>query len=184
MAVEPLILNVADLCKWTGASDATLRSWKRQGKLPETPNGRIDGNKLLLAGIQSYRNKAAGVEEGETSLEDAKIRLTIAQAQHREMLNDRVAGSLIFADDMEMAVTELITAARSRLLGIPTQAAPRLVGVTDPLEAQRVLKELISDALRELSGTAAIAAVLERGSQPPNSEGDGPEDHQQVGAPP
>lgn len=182
--METLELTVGEVARYTGNSEATLRSWKRQGKIPEvSPGGKIDGSKLINAGIQALRNKAAGVGAGELSLEDAKIRLTTAQADHREMLNARLRGELIASGDMEEAVVDLIMAARSRLLALPTQAAPRLVGVTDPLEAQRVLKELVTDALRDLSSDNAVTAVYDRGAEQSSGEEGGDEDPPAVGAP-
>lgn len=107
----------------------------------------------------------------------AYIRHILARTQHDEpgesvysrLRNDRmrdegemtrlrlleIKGKLHRADDVEFAVTSMITACRSRLLAIPSRITTRLIGKRSFKEIYRIIYDEIVLALRELSGYEA-----------------------------
>jgi hypothetical protein len=71
--------------------------------------------------------------------EKVKLDLQLFKSQHR-------------ADDVEFVLTNMLTAAKSRLLAIPSRVARLVVGLTDFQKIYDLIYAEIESALRELSG--------------------------------
>ena len=87
-----------------------------------------------------------------SELDLAKVRLTEAQAELKEIELQEKEGSLLDASETERAWTESLSNLRARLLAIPSTAAASLQGIDGQAEQKDVIETLIIEALVELSG--------------------------------
>lgn len=120
-----------------------------------------DGNELrarfeMVPNVQAYirhiltRNQlAVGGDTEYNRLRNAKMADDGALARLRL---DELRGKLHRSDDVEFAVTTMITACRSRLLAIPSRISRQLVGKKNFKEIFDIIYKEIELALRELSG--------------------------------
>jgi phage terminase Nu1 subunit (DNA packaging protein) len=98
--------------------------------------------------FEHYREKWGGGSDGE---EDQRQRLAAAQAERYEMENEERRGGLISVAEAQALWSEHISAARAKLLSMPTKLGPQLINVTDPnIVASRIRAEVCA-ALDELA---------------------------------
>ena len=82
--------------------------------------------------------------------ESDRDKLLRCQAAAAELDLERKRGELLPREEVEDEVARCISNAKSRFLGIPTRAAPIVIGM-DEAAAQATLKEMVYEALDELS---------------------------------
>lgn len=85
----------------------------------------------------------------EKMLQDALL----AKAKHEKakLELEELAGKLHRAEDVEAVWTDILIRFRQRVLGIPSKAAPQVARESDPGACQMILKDLVEEALSELS---------------------------------
>lgn len=111
----------------------------------------------LEDGCKAYtkhlREKAAGRGQGEDDgeLTREKTRLTRAQADKVELEVEELRGALVRVEAIERELGELVAAARAKLLSLPGKAAPLVMAADNLLEAERIIKNLVYEALTELA---------------------------------
>ena len=134
-------------------SDLTGASWR-------TVRKRLDA-----AGLSPTRDGAADMWESTTALravlveakpngldpQQERARKDAAQALKTEMENQRRAGELMVAADAAAAWAAHISAAKTKLLSLPTKLPPLLEGKPAPVMAT-LLRTEVHAALRELAG--------------------------------
>lgn len=106
----------------------------------------VDLARVYLPGHQ------AQPAEGET-LEEAKTRKEAALASLHELELAEKTGRLLDAEKVTEWWVRMITNAKTKILAIPTKAAPLVIGCKSPAQAKDVLEQHIHEALTELSAT-------------------------------
>lgn len=91
-----------------------------------------------------------GVKIG-SSYDEARTRKVNAEAEIAELELKKIHNELVNADDVVQAWTDVLASVKSRLLSIPTKAAPVVAAETNAGMCQKVVEELIQEALEELS---------------------------------
>lgn len=91
-----------------------------------------------------------GVKIG-SSYDEARTRKVNAEAELAELELKKVHGELVVAEDVVAAWNDVLTALKSKLLSIPTKAAPILSAEQSTGVCQSVLEDLVKEALEELS---------------------------------
>lgn len=86
------------------------------------------------------------------TIEEAKRRRAVAEAQLAEMQVAREAGRLVEVAAVDEVMIATFSRVRARLLAVPSRVSPLLVGCT-PAEAHEVVRKAIWAALQELSET-------------------------------
>ncbi len=99
--------------------------------------------------LPTYQAKPVNGE----SLEEAKTRKESALASLHELELAEKTGKLLDAEQTAEWWTRIITNAKTKLLAIPTKAAPLVIGCKTPAQAKDVLERHIYEALTELSAT-------------------------------
>lgn len=114
---------------------------------------RVEGKAKLFSLLQILTALAADFlpENSDVDLNEARRRRELALAQLAELDLQERRGEVIGASEVESTWATVITNVRSRLLSLPTKAAPMLQGVTGLAETNEVLRGLVYEALRELS---------------------------------
>tara|TARA_B100001057_G_C22629049_1_gene863655 strand:- start:466 stop:891 length:426 start_codon:yes stop_codon:yes gene_type:complete len=91
-----------------------------------------------------------GVKLG-SSYDEARTRKTNAEAQIAEIELEKVRGELVPAEDVVSAWNDVLGALKSKLMSIPTKGAPILATEAQAGVCQKILEDLITEALEELS---------------------------------
>ena len=91
-----------------------------------------------------------GVKIG-SSYDEARTRKVNAEAQIAEIELEKVRGELVPAEDVVNAWNDVLGALKSKLLSIPTKGAPILSTESKAGVCQKILEDLINEALEELS---------------------------------
>ncbi|MFT8243266.1 hypothetical protein [Roseomonas sp. BN140053] len=149
----------AEVAAHLDLSDRTVRELRKRGVFPPLRRGSANLDAYRLAYIRHLREQAAGRSADASDVTAARVRLLTATARQREAIVGRLEARLITSDDMERVVGGMLSAARTRLLAIPSAAAPLVATVTDAREVQAVLTDHIHDALSELAEAEVVAAV-------------------------
>jgi len=91
-----------------------------------------------------------GVKLG-SSYDEARTRKVNAEAEIAELELKKIHSELVNADDVVQAWTDVLGSVKSRLLSIPTKAAPVVAAESNAGTCQRIVEDLIQEALEELS---------------------------------
>ena len=91
-----------------------------------------------------------GVKLG-SSYDEARTRKVNAEAQIAEIELQKVRGELVPAEDVVNAWNDVLGALKSKLLSIPTKGAPIISTESKAGTCQKILEDLINEALEELS---------------------------------
>lgn len=146
-------------------SDRQVRNLVKEGVLPagQGPGG-LNLEACRLAYIRHLRGKVTGQVARPTANLDQhseRARLTHHQANIAEMEERRLQGSLVPESEVVEWAQQMIAAAKSRLLSIPTKAAPEVALQDDTNTIKTTLTDLVYEALNEL---ATWTPVVEEGS--------------------
>jgi hypothetical protein len=91
-----------------------------------------------------------GVRLG-SSYDEARTRKVNAEAEIAELELAKVRGELVIAEDVVKAWDDVLAALKGKLLSIPTKAAPVVSAEPEAGSCQKILEDLINEALEELS---------------------------------
>ena len=112
-----------------------------------------------------------GVKLG-SSYDEARTRKVNAEAEIAELELKKIHNELVNADDVVQAWTDVLGSVKSRLLSVPTKAAPVVAAETNAGMCQKIVEELIQEALEELSRyDPTISPTQSTASQTEESDG-------------
>jgi hypothetical protein len=151
-------VDAADVARFLLLSTHRVRQLAAEGVLEKAidQSGKpLRGRFNLLTTVNSYvrylRGKLAGGSSGVDDYTLARARRMSALADIEQLRLKRIHGRLHHADDVEFCLTQMITAAKGRLLAVPSRLCHCLQGKTDLAEIRQVLTDEVELALRELS---------------------------------
>jgi hypothetical protein len=124
----------------------------------------FDAAKSVQAYVD-YKTKAA--EAGNGAYGEARTRYMQARAEAAEMERLERASKSVPADEVQVSWGQLVVNARQRLLAIPSRVAAIWSTLRTPLQAEAAVRELIHEALTELSTTEF---VIDNDDDPANDE--------------
>jgi phage terminase Nu1 subunit (DNA packaging protein) len=151
-----MICNKSKLADILGVTQTTLTMWQREGLPFATKRGRDNAYETsdvidwLLKRERTKLSRAA-TESGGIDIDHEKARKERALADKHEMDLSLRRGELLEASDVERVWLSRITAAKTRLMGIPRKCAPAVVMVTAPADAEAIIEQEVRDALEELA---------------------------------
>lgn len=99
--------------------------------------------------------------DGATNLSQAKTVLAQKQAEKLDLDMDIKRGGVIHYQPMLEMMQRTFVAFRTKMLSIPTKAAPKVVDETDPVNVQILLEELVWEALEEISDLVEYVKQLD-----------------------
>jgi phage terminase Nu1 subunit (DNA packaging protein) len=134
------------VAQFTGVPQRTVYAWDRQGLIT------LDSDmSLTVKSIVSHLRKLADRKSQHTDdLVGQKTRLTEAQANKVELENRVKAGELVETAEIEKALGKAISAAKQKLLSIPSGCSAELARIDDPNKVNLLLTREIEQALNEL----------------------------------
>lgn len=161
-----LVVTSAILGRVLGISDRRIRELRDDGVIPDNGQGRYvlgEAVSAYCAHLRPASGKAAGGgSELANTLDEAKVRLTNAQARKVELQVKEMEGSAVSAEDLEIVVGAVVDALRQNTLALPARVAPLLVGVKTAAEVQDKLSGHCNELCGSLARTELVAAVKDR----------------------
>ncbi len=129
-------------------STVALRRLIEEKVIDDAKPGEMDIDEARVGYIRHLRAGASG--RGGDSLSRERARLASEQADRAARENRLASGEVIPRQDVVRVLTAAFSACRSRLLGIPTRAAPLVVGL--PVnEVRAKLVDEVEDACEGLA---------------------------------
>ncbi len=140
------------ICKLLDLTPQRVGQLVAKGVIPKKERGRYELVPVVRGYIHYLRERAVN---GDVSNGDDyaahRARLTKARADMAEMEREQMASSLIPSDDVADAWEVMAGNMRSRLLAIPSKTAATIFSADDVVDAKKILKDTINEALAELS---------------------------------
>lgn len=136
--------SISELAEMTGCSTRTVR--RRCEGLPTQPGPK---NSILFESAPALDKIYGGGSRSE--LDKERTRLARAQAEKTEIEVEVMRDNLVTHERVEREVSQMIIAARSRLLALPTSLAPLLCHEDDPAQIEALIRDRVHEALTELS---------------------------------
>lgn len=151
-------VNRAGLADAHGVSENTITNWLEEG-LPRAraaerrgQSDEYDVAETIRWRLAREAGKGAIDEDGQLINVDAeRARLTKEQADKVAMENEVRRGRLVDAEHVAALWANTLTNVKNRMLGIPTRAAPLVIGRKAVPEVREIIKRFIVEALNELS---------------------------------
>lgn len=149
----------AECADWLGLSERRFRELISEGVVTAADKSAYDLKSVVREYTAHLREIAAGRggAASQANKADEDARLARARADKAEMELAEARGQLIPADQIGDALNTAVQIMRTRVLAIPTKAAPR-VGAKDISAAEQVIRAEVVEALSELSQVVVTAA--------------------------
>jgi len=185
----PPLLSQAKYAEHRGVSRNAVHIAVRTGRIPTTPDGKIDpaiadaaweantdpsSPRSVVTGNPYGPNGGApnGLSSASQTLHAHKVRQAEIDIAMSELALERERGHLVPAADVEKEAFETARRVRDALASMPDRLAPVLAGILDPLEVRRVLADEVRKACAELAGSpepSGAVAAIEPAEQVPAS---------------
>jgi terminase small subunit / prophage DNA-packing protein len=149
-------VTAAELSEWIGASERTVRELAGREIIVRTGRGKYRLQASVAGYVAHLREVAAGrgPATGPSALDlvAERARLAAEQADAQAMKNDVTRGLVVpvavAAEDLGRRCARI----RTRLLAIPSETAVRVQRAKTAPEAEAIIRDVIYEALEELSG--------------------------------
>lgn len=149
-------VNAAELGRILGISRASIANLATDGILPRASRGEFN----LPAAVQAYLRhklvKAGDADVAGKSLVSERSRLARLKADACEREAKLESGELVPSADIDAAWLAVAGVIRSRILLVPTRAAPRVVGMTVAAEIKALLQKELHAALANIAQTPTV----------------------------
>jgi len=135
-------------------SETMREEWARntQTKIGVGPKAPGDGGvkKPLRSREERMGERVAKTKEVIPDYDESRARTEHLKAELLELDRQQKEGQLVRVEDVEREWLEIITMARTKLLGVPTKAKQRLPDLDT--DAIGVLDDIVREALEDLAG--------------------------------
>lgn len=158
MSGDP-VARTETMARILNVSTVHLGRLAKSGTIPEPiSRGRWNVIEVVRSYIDNLKAKgdepAESVKSEELRLITARREKTEAEAAAQEMKNAQMRGELLLREDVDAVMTATLARVRARLIGVPSKAAPLVMGLEAPAEAEAVIRKAVYEALKELSETS------------------------------
>lgn len=143
---------VGTLAKLFNLTEVRVQQLVKLGVVVRGERGRYDLWPSIQGYIKYLQERTGGRSGGDGSdYEKHRTRLYKARADAAELSAQLMNGKMHEAEKVAAVWTEMISAARSKLLALPTRAAGKVMGLSEIAQVKAVLEENVNEALNELS---------------------------------
>ena len=148
--------TVSEVAKHIGVSPKYVNDLINDGVIERQGRGQYDLDVCREAYIGKLREVAAGrAANGDLDLGEERARLAKEQADAKEMENSIARGELVYIDDVASQIEKQLSKVKTKLLGVPTKAAPEAHACATVKEVQSLLEAKVVEALNDLVGLNA-----------------------------
>lgn len=144
-----MLISLSQISELVGSDRRTIK--KRLGDYEPLIDGRAhlyESTEVLCLNADPTNDRPT---EGEIfDLTDERARLAHHQANKTALEEDTLRGTLMPAELVRETWINLVVSFRAKMLGLPTKAAPLIIGVELVREVEGILSDIVYDALTEL----------------------------------
>jgi len=141
---------VKTIAKLLDLTERRVQQLARDGVIPKADNGRYDLVQAVRGYIKYLRDRAQG-NGAPADAHAERARLTRLKADREEIELFQLRGELVPVDEAAALLEQVIVACRSRILAIPTRAAPLVARKRKAAEVREILTRVTDEALHELA---------------------------------
>jgi len=143
---------VTVIAKLLDLTDRRVQQLTSEGVIPKTERGRYELVPAVRGYIRYLRDRSIGKDGAIIpDIASERARLTREQADRMAMENAKARGELIPTPLVQKSIERAFSAFGARIDAVPRKAVPRLKGCSGDAAREKVLRELIREALHELS---------------------------------
>lgn len=144
------IVTTQQISEILGLHKRRIQQLAQDGALIRVAHGKFDLPRSIRRYIDFQIEKMRVLsDEIDNNVETAKW--TRARREKTELEVKIIKGELHRSVDVERVMNDMLGAFRARLLSLPTKIAPQLIGITDIPEIKEKLKDVVYEAMNELS---------------------------------
>lgn len=151
--IDSITVSAAVLGELFGVSDRRIRQMSEEGTVARAAKGRYKLVESVKNYILTLKMAADGmgieIEDGAVDLEEEKGLHERVKRHISELKLQIMRGEVHKAEDVETVMMDMLTAFRTRILGIPSKVAPILEN-RDAIYIKDRLTNEVMDALNEL----------------------------------
>ena len=148
------IVNSITLGDIWGITDRRVRQLVDEGVIETVGRGKydlFDCTRRYCTYIRAIADASEGKKKAQLSYDEEhaiheKVKRETAELQLKVM-----RGELHRGKDVETVMSDMITRAKTKLLGIPSKAAPLVMGYSNTTKIESILQQQIDETLMELS---------------------------------
>ena len=149
-----------------GITDRQVRNLRDEGVLSEARPGLFS----LKTVLRQYLDFKLGGRDDQANLIAKKAEREAVKAEIERMRLEEARRNLIPAEDVERAMSAMLSNFRTRLLEIPMKHAATMAQVKDQGEAFDILNRAITEALEEISEFDVAMAAPKEGENDEQEE--------------
>lgn len=152
--IDVTIVNSIVLGNCLGITDRRVRQLKTEGIIPEVSRGKYDlfeCTRRYCEYLRQQLNSNSDNKEVKLNYDQERALHEKAKREKAELQLKVMKGELHLSTDVEDIMTDMITRAKTKLLGLPSKAAPMVMGYKDISKIQSILQKVVDDTLNELS---------------------------------
>lgn len=138
-------------------SERQVQNLANDGIIERTETRRYNLEKAVQGYIQFLKGRTIGANKTDDDVADyhtEKARLVKHQADRAELEVKELSGDLLRASEVNQTWYQMVTHCKTRLLSIPSKAAPIVAAESNAGAVQEILEDLVREALEELSDYA------------------------------
>jgi phage terminase Nu1 subunit (DNA packaging protein) len=159
------LVSATELGEWLDLHERQVRKLAERNVITRNGRGRYPLRQSIRAVAIHQREIAAGraaeVDGEGLDLVAERARLASEQADAQAMKNAASRAETITMTQAENVWGAVVDATRTRILAVPTRAAPVLIGLKTEREVFGALTALLHEALDELSNVEIVAPEAE-----------------------
>ncbi len=143
--------TVGAISKLLLISERRVYQLVNDGVIPKTQRGRFELESAVHGYIRFLQERSVGRPSGPEDYQVEKARLVKNQADKAEIEVQTLSGELVSSENVSKHWYQMVTDCKTRLLSIPSKAAPIVASETNAGAVQEIIEELVREALEELA---------------------------------
>ena len=155
--MKQIILKTKEVSGFFGVTDKTLSEWRKAG-CPQIRRGTWDLKEVFTWWWDNLASDRAAARSGDKSLNEAKRLYWWSKAEGEKLKNQREAGELIDASEVERDAFEAGRAIKHQCLAIADRTSSLVAAEQDPFKCKQILIQEVNFILEGLSDTLMVKA--------------------------
>ncbi len=141
---------VSTIAKLFDLTERRVQQLAAEGVIPRANKGKYE----LVASVQNYikylRERSVGKDSPTNDTHNERQRLLKIQANKLEFEMAVMSKDFLPKEYVKNSFFNIVTRCRSVLLAMPSKLAQEVIGLREPLEAEKIIKGVVYEALDEL----------------------------------
>lgn len=142
---------VGTIAKLFMISERRVQQLVKKGVIPKNEHGRYELVPTVQGYVRYLQERAIGKTDMPEDYQQEKARLTKLQADKAQLEVETMSSNLVSADQVAQEWFQIITNCKTRLLSVPTKAAPIVAAESEAGSVQVIIEKLMREALEELT---------------------------------